>query len=618
MQVLASNGTLAEDRLDDAIPEQLVEGARAIGSSLDLPTVLRQAVDVVAQALGETESCIYLLEEESDDLVLAAGTPSMAPEHLGAARVTVGEGVVGWVGASRETYGPSCDDLTDGGDRPGRPLDLGGDAPGGVICTPLVSPSDRLVGVVQIAAQPGEELDEESVRLVEWIAAQAATALDNALRHDSVVRKAQAVERMAEVSAMTTSGLATARMLDGVTELAREASGAEVAITVASDPAGGDRLMLRTVDTASSAERRERVHAIRRELTSIDAQIRHGGTTWPVAAEEISSRLRPWFGTVATVPLRVAGEALGVMCCYRTEGQRFTGEEHSLLATIASQAALALKGALLTTELTQQKNEFGHFVREITAGRPDPSRMRAQAAGLGLDDAAGYRFVVGAVSFDHAPSSDVDGGALVLRQVAQGIGEVAPDAHCAATAREIVALVPSRPQGDQLAQLRARLRRLVDAVEDRVGARVTFGVSQPTASLDGFRAALTEAREVLAVAARGAGGVFTLDDVSHRLLLRRAADVAAVGDRYSTAVEIVAEYDRVNNSELLHTLGVFLHVRSRNEAARVLYVHRNTLAQRLRRIEELTGLGVSDAEEWFPLQLALEIHLLRHPRRPTD
>jgi len=73
----------------------------------------------------------------------------------------------------------------------------------------------------------------------------------------------------------------------------------------------------------------------------------------------------------------------------------------------------------------------------------------------------------------------------------------------------------------------------------------------------------------------------------------------------------------VNGSELLHTLEIFLHVRSRSEAARALYVHRNTLAQRLRRIEELTGLAASDSEEWFPLQLALEIHLLRHPRGPA-
>jgi DNA-binding PucR family transcriptional regulator len=105
--------------------------------------------------------------------------------------------------------------------------------------------------------------------------------------------------------------------------------------------------------------------------------------------------------------------------------------------------------------------------------------------------------------------------------------------------------------------------------------------------------------------------VFTLDDVGHHLLLSRAADLAPVRDRYSVAVETIAEYDRVKRASLVETLAVFLDVRNRNEAARALYVHRNTLAQRLARIEWLTGIDLGDSEEWFPLQLALKIHRVR-------
>ncbi len=83
--------------------------------------------------------------------------------------------------------------------------------------------------------------------------------------------------------------------------------------------------------------------------------------------------------------------------------------------------------------------------------------------------------------------------------------------------------------------------------------------------------------------------MFTLDDVGHHLLLSRAADLATVRDRYSVAIETIAEYDRVKRASLIRTLAVFLDLRSRNEAARALYVHRNTLAQRLSRIEWLTG-----------------------------
>ncbi len=111
-----------------------------------------------------------------------------------------------------------------------------------------------------------------------------------------------------------------------------------------------------------------------------------------------------------------------------------------------------------------------------------------------------------------------------------------------------------------------------------------------------------------------AGGVYTLDDVGHHLLLSRTADLATVRDRYSVAIQTLAEYDRVKRGALIQTLAVFLDLRSRNDAARALYVHRNTLAQRLARIEVLTGLDLSDSEEWFPLQLALRIHQVRQTK----
>jgi DNA-binding PucR family transcriptional regulator len=142
---------------------------------------------------------------------------------------------------------------------------------------------------------------------------------------------------------------------------------------------------------------------------------------------------------------------------------------------------------------------------------------------------------------------------------------------------------------------------------------VTFGISAPTDSLEDFRTALAEAREVVTVGfgMDASGGVFTLDDVGHQLLLSRAADLASVRDRYSVAIDTIAEYDRVKGASLVETLSVFLDLRNRNEAARALFVHRNTLGQRLARVESLTGLDLSDRNEWFPLQLALKIHNTR-------
>jgi GAF domain-containing protein len=579
-----------------------------VGSSLDLPTVLRRVVDVIAQATGQTDSYIFLYDDEAGDLVLSAATESAATPHVGHLRIPLGEGVTGWVGATRE----SCLVARELHDDPRYVLHttLGEERYDGMLCVPILARAGRLIGVVSVwSSEPGR-LTHEHMRLAEWIAVVVAGAIDNARLHASLARRAHVLERMAELSSLTTSGLATLRVLDLVTELVREVGAADMAVMLLRDPSGTDRVILKSVG-ADVAQGGERLQAARRELLAVDAEVRRRGMTWHVAAEEVRARLGRWFGMSASAPLGVAGEQLGLICCYRVAERAFTAEDQALLTTIAGHAALALKTALLAEELTQQ-NDLGHFLRDVAAGRLAAGALRERAAMLGLT-ARSHTLVVGAVEFEAHAEPGWEGSSLVLRQLAHDVAERIPGARCTAGASEMLALVP----GDTaLATLRAELDGLCRALRERGGAIVTIGVSGPTGSLDDLRTALAEAREVAAVGSGmgAAGGVATLDDVGHDVLLKRAADLASVRDRFSGAIETIAEYDRVKGGALIETLSVFLDVRNRNEAARVLFVHRNTLAQRLARIESLTGLDLSESADWFPLQLALKIHGVRSRR----
>ena len=151
------------------------------------------------------------------------------------------------------------------------------------------------------------------------------------------------------------------------------------------------------------------------------------------------------------------------------------------------------------------------------------------------------------------------------------------------------------------------------------GAALTFGVSRPVSAIDEFPDALTEAREAMAIGTSLASphGVFTLDDVGHHLLLSRVSGASPVRDRYATAITRIAEYDRVKGTELLDTLAAFLHFRNQTAASRSLYVHRNTLNQRLTRAAQLSGFDILAASEWFPLQLALKVHQAKPASIPT-
>lgn len=71
------------------------------------------------------------------------------------------------------------------------------------------------------------------------------------------------------------------------------------------------------------------------------------------------------------------------------------------------------------------------------------------------------------------------------------------------------------------------------------------------------------------------------------------------------------EYDAKHQSSLMDTLRTFLEENGNASAsAERLHLHRNSLAYRLRRVEELTGMDLEDSENRLILALALHLRLL--------
>ena len=71
------------------------------------------------------------------------------------------------------------------------------------------------------------------------------------------------------------------------------------------------------------------------------------------------------------------------------------------------------------------------------------------------------------------------------------------------------------------------------------------------------------------------------------------------------------EYDQQNNSHLLQTLQELVnHMGVHTQTANALYLHRNTLLHRIRRIESLTGLDLSSSDDLYRANTALRIRKL--------
>ena len=133
---------------------------------------------------------------------------------------------------------------------------------------------------------------------------------------------------------------------------------------------------------------------------------------------------------------------------------------------------------------------------------------------------------------------------------------------------------------------------------------VSVGIGGPKRGVTGAHLALLQAEQavVLGRALRGDGHVTHFDDLGpYSLVLGRPeSDIREFVDR---ALGELADDEHL---DLVRTLDAYLRLHgSLNAVARELYVHRNTVRQRLRRIAKLTRADLRDADARLSLQLAL-------------
>ncbi len=592
--------------------------AQVMASSQDLGTVLQLIAEAIACDRSDRDVYIYVYDADANELVLTGATESPAARQVGILRVAYGAGVTGWVAASRQSY--LVADEPDSDPHFLAYPDIGEERYGAIFSVPIVSRDDDLLGCITVWATSGHRFDAAEVPFVERVSAIVAGTFETARLLETNRHHTQVSDGVAELSSMVASGAPTAPTLEFATELARVAVRADIAISLVTDPSGADRMYL-AVPSPTEPHPRALAQVARKGLLDIEQEIRNGRLSWHAASEKVSRALDRLVGAVVTAPVRVGSDDLGMVACYRFETSRFTNQETATVTTVANHAATALKLALLSDELSE-RNSLNWFLRDLSSGRVSADELRRRAAAIGLDTNSCYVFVVGSVAAQPVNGVDVSALSLgsTLKDLLTQMRVIPGDTQYAITPYQTVAVIPWSADHDSIDALRLPLLDVCARVRATTGTALTFGVSRPVAALDDFCDALAEAREAMAIGTglSNPNGAFTLDDVGHHLLLSRVSGVGPVRDRYATAIARIAEYDRVKGTELLETLAVFLHFRSQSAASRELFVHRNTLNQRLTRATTLSGFDVLDSSEWFPLQLALKVHQARVGGTPIN
>jgi sugar diacid utilization regulator len=134
--------------------------------------------------------------------------------------------------------------------------------------------------------------------------------------------------------------------------------------------------------------------------------------------------------------------------------------------------------------------------------------------------------------------------------------------------------------------------------------------------------AIQEAELVLEVLKRGdgAGGLIS-EDIgagTYRLLFRvLASHPEEVRSFYEDTVAAIVRYDDQYRTDLVQTLEAYLeHNCNMNATAAAIYAHRHTVAYRLERVKELSGLDPMQSEDRERLGLGLKAYRIIAPGLP--
>ncbi len=319
--------------------------------------------------------------------------------------------------------------------------------------------------------------------------------------------------------------------------------------------------------------------------------------------------------------MRCNGMLLGYLWLIDKDGA-FTGREVAAAGEAAASAGVVLLRRLLLHERSKARQEG--ILRELVSADP---AVRAQAiedlhAEQLFGDECGH-FTVLTVQCPASQASATPREVAFDAAVEDGLRAVADDVALMATNRWrawillVQRVPPSRALVDAVAErITGRFRQLGDEQ-----ARLVFGLGGSVTVLGdvvtSYRQALLAARAALLLP--GFGMLARWGELGpYELLLKLAPEDLLNASQVPALAAVEAED---THDVLISTLSAFFdHGGNIQRAADSLHVHRATLYQRIKRIEQISGCSLDSGDDRLMLHLGLKLRVIAaayrdHPNR---
>ncbi len=523
-----------------------------VASSLELTDVLKAVVRLMSEASGVHACFAYLVEDDGARLVLRAASPPYG-RQVGKVALERGEGLAWWAAERGEPAFIRENALAD--PRVKYVPELEEERFQSLLAVPIVGRAGEAIGVIMAHTEAPREFSDDEVDFLVTSASLVAGAIENARLYQDVRLRVAELEQLTELAEAIARADALDELLQTVVEGARPLLAARACHVYLLDP--GSEELDRLASDPESLNARPRLG-----LAELGPELARGGR---------STRL--------AVPLVANGELIGLLVA---EGSARV----ELGRAVASQVAVGIKKVQVIEQLTE-KNLIKDFFEELSGGRPRGD-LEGRAARLGCDLSRPHLVLVA-----EPPDDALE---RALRMAAPGsLFDRRED-----SLRALVKL--PTPSADALLD---RVRRIHADLAQAVSIGVSSVCEGEAAFADGF----AEAQQALlgTLVLRGEPTVLSYEDLgAYKYLLRVAVD-GGVRDATVDAVSRLAEYDAQRGAQLVTTLEEFLRRHGNISAtSEALYVHPNTLRQRLRRIAELSGLDLR-RDDWLLIEIAVKM-----------
>jgi sugar diacid utilization regulator len=305
---------------------------------------------------------------------------------------------------------------------------------------------------------------------------------------------------------------------------------------------------------------------------------------------------------VAEAPIQSGDDMLGLVALLRGPGEIAPDATEFLhLAAVASLTEVAVEEAKEEVE----QNLRGSLLEELRS-RPDldPREVVRRAGRLGCDLSRGAVILCAELTTDR-PRHVV---ATISGEHPGALAQHMDDAR-------VYALLPAVGADDAPERTLEAARRLAT----RLQRHGTVGVSSFYADPADLSRAIQEAELVLDVLRQSDAPI--AEDIgtgTYRLLFRvLASHPEEVRSFYEDTVAPIVRYDDQYRTDLVGTLEAYLEQNcNMNATAATIYAHRHTVAYRLDRVKELTGLDPMQSEDRERLGLGLKAYRIIAPRLP--